>query len=101
MKYYSDELKQFFPTEAECKAAEDKFLAKRKEEDARKAKMSEERKTRAKEVEEAYKQLKAAHKVYDEKLSNFVKDFGSFHMTISEPDSENFIFNIFEKFFNF
>lgn len=100
MKYYSDELKQFFPTEAECKAAEDKFLAKRKEEDARKAKLSEERKSRAKEVEDAYKQLKTAREVYNEKLSKFVEDFGSFHMTISEPN-ETSIFDIFEKIFKF
>lgn len=100
MKYYSDELKQFFPTEAECKAAEDKFFAKRKEEDARKAKLSEERKARAKEVEEAYKRLKDARKAYSEKLSQFVEDFGSFHMTISEPN-ETSVFDIFEKFFKF
>lgn len=102
--YYSEVLKRQFNTEEECLAAEklyqEKVLAKQAAED----KAKEEKATRAKEIEKAYKEFKDAEKAYVEssnrlnKLRNaFVKDYGKFHMTVSE---ETPLIEVFEDLIN-
>lgn len=86
MKYYSDELKKFFPTEEECLDAEVQYEAKLKEKKEAEEKRSAERKNRAKEVEAAYNEALKAAKKYRELVTNFCKDFGSFHMTYTQTD---------------
>lgn len=99
MKYYSEVLKRTFDTEKECieeeKAYEEKAAAKKAEQQA----LTKARKERAKEVETAYQEVIAARKRYDELRNKFVKDYGSWHMTISSQDDfENFN-DIFDSFF--
>ena len=85
MKYYSEKLDKFYESEDECKHDEEIALEKERAEEKRKSELAENRKARAKEVEEAYKTILDAQEKYDNLLTEFVKDYGSFHMTISEP----------------
>ena len=83
----------------EAIAAEKEYDDAVTKEKARKENLAAERKERAKEVEEAYKAILEAQKAYNEKLDAFVKDYGSFHMTVKTGDNNPF--NLFEPFFGF
>lgn len=109
MKIISEKTNQEYSTVEECVAAEeqyDKELAEKKaaeekalvEAKAKKEALMAARKDRAAEVEEAYKAILAAQKTYREKLDSFVKDYGSFHMTIKTGDGNPF--DLFNSFFD-
>lgn len=86
MKFYSEKLNKVYDTEQACVEAEsahDKAIA---EAEAKKKALVEERATRAKEVEDLYKAAVEAKKAYDEKLREFLKDYGSFHATFKNVD---------------
>lgn len=100
MKYYSEVLKKTFDTEKDCLAAEKDYNEKLEAAEKQKKELAEKRKERAKEVEEAYKEVQKAQKHYAELRTKFVKDYGSFHMTITSKDNDwdtifNEWFNIF------
>lgn len=101
MKYYSEKLKKFYESEDECKHDEEIAAEKERAEEKRKTELAENRKSRAKEIEKAYRAIMDAQEKYDNLLSEFVKDYGSFHMTISEPSKHNDpwkdLFNLFFK----
>lgn len=101
MKYYSEKLEEFFDSANECKQAEEIAAEKERAEEKRKSELAENRKARAKEIEDAYRAIMEAQEKYDNLLTEFVKDYGSFHMTISEPrkrlDPWKDIFNLFFK----
>lgn len=100
MKYVSEITKKAYDSEKECLLAEQEFQKKQEKERAAKEKKTAERTKRAKEVEEAYKAAVEANKVYREKLNDFVKDYGSFHMTYSSTsDLINDVFDSVFKFF--
>lgn len=84
MKYYSETLKKIFDTPEDLKKAEKAHKEKLAVEEKKRA----ERSARAKEVEEAYK-------AYKKLLDDFVKDYGSFHMTINDSRS---LFDMFDPF---
>lgn len=88
--------KEYDEAIAAKKAEEEKALAEAK---AKKEALVANRKERATEVEEAYKAILKAQKVYKEKLDSFVKDYGSFHMTLHS--GENNPFDLFDLFHNF
>ena len=98
MKYYSENTRKFYDNEQECAQAEIEYNKKLAAEKAKKEELSNARKTRANEVEEAYKAVLEAQKVYREKLNAFVKDYGSFHMTLKTGEDNPF--NLFESFFD-
>ena len=83
MKYYSEKTRKLYNSEVELKDAEKDLNKKEAEEKAKR----EERGARAKEVEEAYKN-------YKKLLDAFIKDYGSYHMTLNQSDS------LFDFFFN-
>lgn len=87
MKYYSEILRKFYPTENECAKAEAEYSAAQKAKEAREAKLAADRKIRAKEVEDAFKRFIEARKKYDKLLEKFVNDYGSFHMTYSDTNT--------------
>ena len=102
MKYYSENLKKLFDTEKDLKEAEAKYEVALK----CKADLKTEKKKRAEEVENAYKETLEIKKEYAKKLdeaeaefiklkNNFVKDYGSFHMTYSSSD------DILPEYFSF
>lgn len=111
MKILSEKTGKEYPTVELCIAAEkayDEQIAKEKAEKeqalaiakAKKEELAAVRKNRAAEVENAYKAIIEAQKVYNEKLNAFVKDYGSFHMTINtgEGNPFNLFHNLFENF---
>lgn len=93
MRYYSDLLKKVFDSEDACVAAEDKYLTEMEEKDAREKELRETRKARAKEVEAALEEVHEAQKKFTELKNNFIKDYGSFHYSISSSDSFPKIFD--------
>ena len=89
MKYYSETLKKLYDTEkdlvqAEGEAKKAELEKLRKEREAKEA-----RATRAKEVEEAIKAADAARVKANQLLSDFTRDYGSFHMSYTSKDAEN------------
>ena len=87
MKFYSELPQHFYESEDACKQSDSQFnkdlAAKNSKEKALKA----ERKQRAEEVNDAYKAIKEAEKHYCELSDQFVKDYGSFNMTVTETGS--------------
>ena len=99
MKIVSEKTGKEYMTVEECLAAEKEFDEAVAKEKARKENLANERKERAKEVEDAYKAVLEAQNAYRAKLDAFVKDYGSFHMTLRT--GENNPFNLFEPLFGF
>ena len=90
MKIYSEKTNKEYKTVEECLAAEKAFDDKLALEKAKKAELTTQRKARAAEVEEAYSAIIKAQKAYREKLNAFVKDYGSFHMTVKTGEGNPF-----------
>lgn len=86
MRIFGKDGKEYTTYEAALAAdkAYDEMVAGEK---ARKEKLKAERATRAKEVEDAFKAITTANKKYQDLLNAFVKDYGSYHCTISDSDS--------------
>lgn len=95
MKFYSEKLDKLFDTQELCAQAEEAHEKAIAEEEAKKKALTEERATRAKEVEDLYKAAIEAKKAYDEKLREFLKDYGSFHATFKNVDP---FFTLFDWF---
>lgn len=74
-KFYSEDLKRYFDSEEECVKAEEKF----REEHALEIKRREERAAKAKEVKDAYKNYLVLRDA-------FIKEYGSYHMTITHEE---------------
>lgn len=99
MRILSEKTGKEYQTVEECVAAEKEFDEAVAAEKARKENLAKERKERANEVEEAYKAVLEAQKAYKAKLDAFVKDYGSFHMTLKTGDLNPF--DNFSHLFNF
>lgn len=94
MKYFSEKTKKLYDDEAKLREEEAAFDAKQAKIEAEKKALTEARKERAKEIEAAYREMQAknkearnAEKHYYELRNKFVKDFGSFHMTVSSTEN--------------
>ena len=98
MKIY-DKMGKEHATVDEALAAEQEYDEAVAKEKARKENLAKERKERAAEVEAAYNAILEAQKAYREKLDAFVKDYGSFHMTVKTGEGNPF--NLFEPLFSF
>lgn len=97
MKYYSEVTKKLYDTEKELASAEAAVIkAQADEEEKKKA-----RTTRAKEVEDACRDALNARQHYAELKNKFIKDYGSFHMSIKDEtpvedwDSVNKLIDLF------
>ena len=95
MKFYSEELKKLFDSQEECAKAEEAHKAQVAKAEAEKKAKDEKRAARAKEVEQARKTAIEAKKAYSDKLNAFIKDYGAFHYTTSEPISVTSLFDLF------
>ena len=98
MKILSEKTNKEYASVEECLAAEKEFDKQVALEKAKKEELANIRKDRAKEVEDAYKAILEAKKHYNELLNNFVKDYGSFHMTLHTGDGNPF--DLFNRFFD-
>lgn len=103
MKYYSDVTKKFYNTPNECEKDEAIMLDAQAKEKMEKEKKAAERKARAAEVESARKAMAMAQKKYRETLEAFVKDYGTYHLSLTDEDAKNAIPSLFDVFnlFNF
>ena len=99
MKILSEKTGKEYMTVEDCLAAEKEFDKAVAEEKVRKENLAKERKERAAEVEAAYEAILEAQKAYRAKLDAFVKDYGSFHMTVKTGEGNPF--NLFEPLFSF
>ena len=79
MKYYSEELKKLFDDEKSLKEAEIAAAKEAKEAKEKKEALIAARKDRAAEIEDLIKHRAKLDKEIKEKLSDFTKDYGSFH----------------------
>lgn len=96
MRYYSDLLKKVFDSEDACVAAEDKYLTEMEAKDAREKELREKRKERAKEVEDALKAVTEAQKKFVDLKREFIKDYGSWHVSFStNGDISSFFDDLF------
>ena len=111
MKYFSEVTRQYYDTEKACLEAEfkvkeeqnrQKILKEKAEREAKEKqeKLVAERKVRANEVEEARKAMVAAQSKYREVLEAFVRDYGTYHMSLNGDDAKNIIPTLFENFLN-
>lgn len=90
--------KEYGSVEA-CLADEKLYDERLAAEEAKKKAAMNERKARAEEVENAYKDILKAEKAYKEKLDEFIKDYGSFHMTVHSGEDNPFdLWNWFRDF---
>ena len=81
MKYYSELTNKVYDTPELLEEAEKEVLEANKEKERKLAERAE----RAKAVENAFSEAQEARKEADKLLSEFCKDYGSFHTTIKEP----------------
>ena len=88
MKIYSEITGKEYKTVEECQKAEEEIAVQRAAEAAKADKLKKERKERAAEVNEAYKN-------YMKLLNNFVKDYGSYHISFRSDDG------LFTDFFKY
>jgi uncharacterized protein YlxW (UPF0749 family) len=95
VQYVSDKTHKVYASEEECKTDEAKYDAALKEQQEKVQKLKDERAQRAKEVDDAYKAIVTAQNHYDEVLNRFLKDYGSYHTTIStyRPKTIEELFN--------
>lgn len=105
MKYFSEKTNRVYDTVEELNKAE--FKLKEEEnrkkiqaerEKAEKEKILAERKSRAAEVEAARKDMIEAQKVYKNVLTDFCKDYGTYHYSVENADSIPTLFNLFNWF---
>ena len=113
MKFYSDVTKKFYDTEKACLEAEFKVKEEKnraqilrekqeREKKEKQEKLAAERKTRAQEVEKAREAMVAAQSKYREVLEAFVKDYHTYHLSLTGEDAKNIIpslFDVFNQFF--
>ena len=89
MQYHSTLLDKNYDTVEELEAAEKQFQAEEDE----KNKEKEERAARAKEVEEARLAYVEAGKKYTKLLNQFIKDYNTYHFSISEIKTPESMFD--------
>lgn len=101
MKYYSELINKVFDTQAECEQAEEALVAKQKAEEEKQLALKNEREARSKEVVEAFKKAREAEAEAQKLLKEFVKDYGSFHMSYNGKSSIPSMFDVLNDFFWF
>lgn len=98
MKILSEKTNKYYATVEECQAAEKAFDEAEAKKKADAEKLTAARKERANEVEKAYKESLNASKHYHDLLDAFIKDYGSFHMTVHTGNLNPF--DSFSHFFD-
>lgn len=99
MKFYSEITKKLYDTEADLNDAESEIKRAECEKKARETKLKNERAARAKVVDAAFEDYRKAKEIAKKKYSDandlldaFVKDYGTYHVSISEKNkrADNF-----------
>lgn len=87
MKFYSEKTKQLYSSQEECQEQEAAYEKKLAEKENEKRRLSEERAKRAQEVQKAFDELCNARKNYQDVLSRFCNDYGSYHFSVGSHNS--------------
>lgn len=95
MKYYSEKLNALYDSQIELEEAELAAEKVQKEKEERENKLRTERKARADEIKAALEQIETALKGYYDLVQKFVRDYGSFHLTVDEKSYFPSLFNMF------
>lgn len=77
--YLSEILNKTFDSVEALKEAEAEYMKEKEQKEAERT----ERKRRADEVTAAYEEVRAAEKKYEELLTQFLKDYKSYHSTVT------------------
>lgn len=101
MKYYSEMTDKVYETQEECEKAEEALVAKQKAEEEKQLALKNEREARSKEVVEAFKKAREAEAEAQKLLKEFVKDYGSFHISYNGKSSMPSMFDVLNDFFWF
>ena len=99
MKYYSEMTDKVYETQEECEKAEEALVAKKQAEEEKQLALKNEREARSKEVVEAFKEAREAETKAQKLLNEFVKDYGSFHISYNGKSSMPSMFDILDNFF--
>lgn len=99
MKYYSELTNKVFDTQEACEKAEAEHLAKQKAAEEKQLALKNEREARSKAVVDAFKKARDAESEAQKLLKEFVKDYGSFHMSYNGKSSFPSMFDILDNFF--
>lgn len=83
MKYVSEITGAMYDSVEELQADENRVKAEQLQKEQKKAQRAE----RAKEIDEAIAIATAAQKKVDELIEAFIKDYGSYHKTLTEKDA--------------
>lgn len=85
-----------FDTYEAALAEEEKYEAELAEAEAQAKKLTETRKERADEIKAAYTAMQEASAHYEELVTAFIRDYGSYHMSCrTEKDADNIIKRFF------
>ena len=95
MKYYSEKLNVIYDSQTDLEEAELAAEKAQKEKEERENKLRTERKARADEIKAALEQIETALKGYYDLVQKFVRDYGSFHLTVDEKSYFPSLFNMF------
>ena len=101
MKYYSEMTDKVYETKEECEKAEEAIVAKKKAEEEKQLALKNERETRSKAVVDAFKKAREAEAEAQKLLKEFVKDYGSFHISYNGKSSIPSMFDVLNDFFWF
>lgn len=92
---------EVYETKEECEKIEKALVAKKKAEEEKQLVLKNEREARSKEVVEAFKKAREAEAEAQKLLKDFIKDYGSFHMSYNGKSSVPSMFDILNDFFPF
>ena len=84
MRIISDVLGKEFTSVEECQKAEEEYSKQLAEKEAKKQELMTQRKERASEIEQSYQKVLEARKEYNKLVDNFVKDYGSYHFSVTK-----------------
>lgn len=115
MKFYSEVTKKYYDTERECLQEEQKVVEEQNRQKTlreraaqelkeKQEKLAAERKARAQEVEAARKEMLEAREKYSKLLTDFTKDYHTYHLTLTGDDAKKSaptLFDLFSPFFDF
>ena len=100
MKYYSEKLNVLFDDEKALVKAEDEHDTRVAAEKAKQEQLANTRKERAKAIEESYKKVVEARNEYKKLVDEFIKDYGSFHMSVKSNNLADMdLFDLFKYAF--
>lgn len=99
IKFYDEVTKKCYDSMEEAEKAQADALENQKKQEEEKARLIAERKARADEVEQAKQAMKEAQDNYKKLLSDFLRDYKTYHYSVSSIEGvPSIIWDWFSKF---